>query len=141
MKLNTEIKTATSGFYTKILDILQMQTDAQKNIIQPYNANLNTNININLNTDINLERSSNNHSSTSNSSNSSIDFRYICIKKDHFDVDMIYLKYINLKKENYIEIIYKSPSIFLDGLFLRHHNLVQNNYLFLQKIVCHILAP
>jgi hypothetical protein len=32
---------------------------------------------------------------------------------------MIYIKYINLKKANYIEIIYKSPSIFLDGLFFK----------------------
>ena len=48
-----------------------------------------------------------------------VDFRYICIKKEHFDVNMIYLKYTNLKKENYIEIIYKSPSIFLDGLFFK----------------------
>jgi len=48
-----------------------------------------------------------------------VDFRYICIKKEHFDVCMIYLKYMNLKKANYIEIIYKSPSIFLDGLFFK----------------------
>ena len=48
-----------------------------------------------------------------------VDFRYICIKKEHFDVNMIYLKYTNLKKEKYIEIIYKSPSIFLDGLFFK----------------------
>ena len=48
-----------------------------------------------------------------------VDYRYICIKKEHFDVNMIYLKYMNLKKENYMEIIYKSPSIFLDGLFFR----------------------
>ena len=48
-----------------------------------------------------------------------VDYRYICIKKEHFDVSMIYLKYTNLKKENYMEIIYKSPSIFLDGLFFK----------------------
>lgn len=48
-----------------------------------------------------------------------IDFQYICIKKEHFDVNMIYLKYMNLKKENYMEIIYKSPSIYLDGLFFK----------------------
>ena len=48
-----------------------------------------------------------------------VDFRYICIKKEHFDVNMIYLKYTNLKKEKYMEIIYKSPSIFLDGLFFK----------------------
>jgi hypothetical protein len=51
--------------------------------------------------------------------NNTIDFKYICIKKEHFDVGMIYLKYTNLKKENYIEIIYKSPSIHLDGLFFK----------------------
>jgi len=48
-----------------------------------------------------------------------VDFQYICIKKEHFDVNMVYLKYTNLKKENYMEIIYKSPSIFLDGLFFK----------------------
>lgn len=48
-----------------------------------------------------------------------VDYRYICIKKEYFDVSMIYLKYTNLKKENYMEIIYKSPSIFLDGLFFK----------------------
>ena len=30
--------------------------------------------------------------------NYTVDFRYICIKKEHFDVSMIYLKYMNLKK-------------------------------------------
>lgn len=48
-----------------------------------------------------------------------VNFRYICIKKEHFDVNMVYLKYTNLKKEKYIEIIYKSPSIYLDGLFFK----------------------
>jgi len=48
-----------------------------------------------------------------------VDYRYICIKMEYFDVSMIYLKYTNLKKENYMEIIYKSPSIFLDGLFFK----------------------
>lgn len=49
----------------------------------------------------------------------SVDFKYICIKKEYFDVNMIYLNYTNLKKRNYIEIIYKSPSIYLDGLFFK----------------------
>jgi hypothetical protein len=143
MKLNKEIKTATSGFYIKILDILQMQTDAQKPIIQPYDAtvkintnaktDIHTNMDMDMDININLEQSINNQieihqentsnssssSSSGNSSNSSIDIRYICIRKEHFDVAMIYLKYTNLKKENYIEIIYKSPSIFLDGLFFK----------------------
>jgi len=47
------------------------------------------------------------------------DFKYICIKKEHFDVNMIYLNYTNMKKRKYIEIIYKSPSIFLEGLFFK----------------------
>jgi len=49
----------------------------------------------------------------------SIDFNYICIKKEYFDVNMIYLNYIGIKKTKYIEIIYKSPSVFLDGLFFK----------------------
>lgn len=48
-----------------------------------------------------------------------VDYRYICIRKEHFDVSMIYLNYVNLKKRNNIEIIYKSPSIFLDGLYFK----------------------
>jgi hypothetical protein len=48
-----------------------------------------------------------------------VDFRYICIKKDFFDVNMIYLNYMTIKDHNYIEIIYKSPSIFLEGLFFK----------------------
>jgi hypothetical protein len=48
-----------------------------------------------------------------------VDYRYICIKKEHFDPSMIYLNYINLKKRNNIEIIYRSPSIFLEGLFFK----------------------
>ena len=48
-----------------------------------------------------------------------VDFKYICIKKEFCDVSMIYLNYYNLKKRKQIEIVYKSPSIFLDGLFLK----------------------
>jgi hypothetical protein len=56
---------------------------------------------------------------TSNYNETLVDYKYICIKKEHFDVSMIYLNYTNLKKRNNIEIIYKSPSIFLDGLFFK----------------------
>jgi hypothetical protein len=48
-----------------------------------------------------------------------VEYKYICIKKDFFDVNMIYLNYTNMKKRKYIEIIYKSPSIFLEGLFFK----------------------
>jgi hypothetical protein len=47
------------------------------------------------------------------------DFKYICIKKEFYDINMIYLNYKNVKKDKYIEIIYKSPSIFLEGLFFK----------------------
>jgi hypothetical protein len=49
----------------------------------------------------------------------SVDFKYICIKKEFFDTNMIYLNYSNLKRNKYIEIIYKSPSIYLEGLFFK----------------------
>jgi hypothetical protein len=49
----------------------------------------------------------------------SAEFKYICIKKEFFDVNMIYLNYTDVKKDKYIEIIYKSPSIFLEGLFFK----------------------
>lgn len=48
-----------------------------------------------------------------------VDYKYICIKKDFFDVNMVYLNYTSLKVRKCIEIIYKSPSIFLDGLFFK----------------------
>ena len=51
--------------------------------------------------------------------NTSVDYKYICIKKDQFDISMVYLNYLSLKQKKFIEIIYKSPSIFLDGLFLK----------------------
>ena len=34
-----------------------------------------------------------------------VDFQYICIRKEYFDIGMIYIKYTNLKKVNYMEII------------------------------------
>jgi len=96
-----------------ILDILKM------------NVQLSTNPSTNPSTD--LDNPLRNLGSLKNSSlklntpglGNNVDYRYICIKKEHFDVSMIYLKYMNLKKENYMEIIYKSPSIFLDGLFFK----------------------
>jgi len=48
-----------------------------------------------------------------------VDYKYICIKKDYFDVNMISINYNNIKKYNNIEIIYKSPTITLDGLFFK----------------------
>ena len=48
-----------------------------------------------------------------------VDYKYICIKKDNFDVNMIQLNYNNIKQNNHIEIIYKTPSILLEGLFLK----------------------
>ena len=57
---------------------------------------------------------------------STVDYKYICIKKDYFDVNMIHLNYTNLKKCNYIEIIYKSPSIFLEGVFMKTPQISSN---------------
>jgi len=51
--------------------------------------------------------------------NTSVDYKYICIKKDVFDPSMIFLNYSSLKHKKYIEIIYKSPSVFLEGLFFK----------------------
>ena len=48
-----------------------------------------------------------------------VDYKYICIKKDLFDVNMIDIKYNNIKQTNYIEILYKSPALILDGLFFQ----------------------
>jgi len=49
----------------------------------------------------------------------SVDYNYISIKKDVFDINMVYLNYLTLRQNKYIEIIYKSPSVFLEGLFFK----------------------
>ena len=61
----------------------------------------------------------NNNNNQQIKKNTSVDYKYICIKKDVFDSSMIYLNYASLKKNKYIEIIYKSPSVFLEGLFFK----------------------
>ena len=48
-----------------------------------------------------------------------VDYKYICIKKDVFDVNMIELNFNNINFNNQIELIYKSPTIILDGIFLK----------------------
>ena len=48
-----------------------------------------------------------------------VDYRYICIKKDIFDVNMVDLNFNNINYNNQIELIYKSPTIILDGIFLK----------------------
>ena len=55
-----------------------------------------------------------------------VDYKYICIKKDYFDVSLIKLNYNNIKKNNHIEIIYKSPSILLEGLFFKTPQISSN---------------
>ena len=68
---------------------------------------------------MNNSNSNNNHNHQIVKKNTSVDYKYICIKKDVFDSSMIYLNYSSLKKNKYIEIIYKSPSVFLEGLFFK----------------------
>jgi hypothetical protein len=65
--------------------------------------------------------------------NTSVDFKYICIKKDFFDVKMINLNYKDLKKNKHIEIIYKSPSAFLEGLFFKTPRIKSNNISVIHK--------
>ena len=75
-------------------------------------------ININSLVD-NTNQQSNYKSNQIAKSNSSVDYKYICIKKDVFDISMLYLNYLSLQKNKYIEIIYKSPSVFLEGLYFK----------------------
>jgi hypothetical protein len=73
-----------------------------------------------MNTNLqNNNNSTNTHNQQIIKKNTSVDYKYICIKKDVFDSSMIYLNYSSLKKNKYIEIIYKSPSVFLEGLFFK----------------------
>ena len=51
--------------------------------------------------------------------NTSVEYKYICIKKDVFDDSMIFLNYLSLKEKKCIEIIYKSPSVYLEGLYFK----------------------
>jgi len=62
---------------------------------------------------------SNNYNNINRKNDTVVDYKYICIKKDYFDVNMVQLNYTNIKKNNHIEIIYKMPSIFLEGLFFK----------------------
>ena len=103
MKIIKEIEPARD-----IINILKMNTQLTTNSLGNSSALGNPNKEQEQNTDKVRERYYD-----------TVDFQYICIKKEHFDVNMIYIKYMNLKRDNYMEIIYKSPSIFLDGLFFK----------------------
>ena len=72
-----------------------------------------------MNNNLQNNNSTNTHNQQIIKKNTSVDYKYICIKKDVFDYSMIYLNYSSLKKNKYIEIIYKSPSVFLEGLFFK----------------------
>ena len=96
-------------------------------------SNINQNKLVKLNN--NFHNTTHNHNTRKN--DSIVDYKYICIKKDYFDVNMINLNYNNIKKNNHIEIIYKSPYITLEGLYFKtpliHGNLItiyhkDNNY-------------
>jgi len=61
----------------------------------------------------------NNYNFQNKKNNTSVEYKYICIKKDVFDSAMINLNYLNLKDKKVIEIIYKSPSVYLEGLYFK----------------------
>ena len=67
---------------------------------------------------INKEKK-NNYNFQNKKANTSVEYKYICIKKDVFDSTMINLNYLNLKDKKVIEIIYKSPSVYLEGLYFK----------------------
>lgn len=48
-----------------------------------------------------------------------IEYSYICIKPEYFDVKGIELKCNDTKKDRNIEILYKSPTLSLEGLFFK----------------------
>ena len=77
--------------------------------------------NSNNNTDNSNNNTDNNSNSNTDNSNTefNIEYTYICIKKQYFNVKLIDLNYSNIKTKQYIDIIYKSPSIYLDGIFLK----------------------
>ena len=76
----------------------------------------------------NQKNSSNFHNTQYHKKNDLVvDYKYICIKKDFFDVNMINLNYKNLKYNNYIEIIYKTPCMLLEGIYFKTPIISSNN--------------
>lgn len=104
-------------------NIILQQTPLQTEL-QMQTQNLNNSIN---NNNYNFYNTQNNYNNYNKKNVNPIDFKYICIKKDVFDVNMIYLNYSNIKKRKYIEIIYKSPSVFLEGLFFKSPPISSND--------------
>ena len=93
--------------------------------IQKNNNNNNNNNNSHNN---NQKNSSNFHNTQYHKKNDLVvDYKYICIKKDFFDVNMINLNYKNLKYNNYIEIIYKTPCMLLEGIYFKTPVISSNN--------------
>jgi len=111
MRIIEEVKSAR-----EIINILNMNAQLTSNLSGNSSGN---SLNALVLDNPNKEQEQNTDKARDRYYDNTVDFQYICIKKEHFDVSMIYLKYMNLKKEKYIEIIYKSPSIFLDGLFFK----------------------
>jgi len=91
------------------------------------NVVLDSNIESNVNVFVNSILPSN------KKNDASVEYKYICIKKEFFDVNMIYLNYTNMKKRKYIEIIYKSPSIFLEGLFFKTPSIMSSHVNIIHK--------
>ena len=75
-----------------------IKIEIKEDIVDTFYRNM-----LNVSQQINLEENVQNEKA--------LEYNYICIKKEFFDVSMVYLNYINIKKRNNIEIIYKSPSV------------------------------
>ena len=56
----------------------------------------------------------NNTNNSNHTNNSVVEYKYICIKKDFFDVNMVYLNHNKFNQCGNIDIIYKSPSLILE---------------------------
>jgi len=106
-----------------------LQTELQLQQLQQ----LNNNNFYNIHNTHNTHNTQNNYNNYNKKNVNPIDFKYICIKKDVFDVNMIYLNYSNIKKRKYIEIIYKSPSVFLEGLFFKSPPISSNDIVIFYK--------
>jgi len=65
--------------------------------------------------------------------NDNVSFKYLCIKKEYFNPSMIYLNYISIIDRKCIEVIYRSPSIYLDGLFFKTPNIKPNQITIMRK--------
>jgi len=96
-----------------------MANNIENNIANNIGNNMDNNISNNMDNKNNNNNNNKNQNQNNKKFELLVDYKYICIKKDVFDINMIELNFNNIYFNNQIELIYKSPTIILDGIFLK----------------------